>query len=429
MDPINYSGSLIGLTQDPAQALLGGLKTGAAVGDLQFQAQQRELQQQALQRQQTDLATLVANPNPTAQDYANYTLRNPQAAEATKQAFGLLDESRQKQTIGVASKVYSALQAGRADLADQILEAQEQAHGNGGNPGDLESTKVLRELVKTNPQQATQMAGLFLSSAMGAKNFAGAFGAISKEARDNENAPLVQQKAQAELSDTQSKIDTRAADLEIKRADTKIKALTANIAKEGNELKKQKLQADLDSAQTKRDQLARDKSAGTESALASLDNAVDTISKLESHPGLSGNLGKTGVIPNIPGSDSSNAAALIEQLQSQTFLGSIQSMKGMGALSDAEGAKLNNAIASLNTKQSEPQFRAQLASIKQLFEKGRERAAKQAGTTIAPREGVIMTHPTYGPITNERIDAIAAKAGLNADQKAELMTRLQQGGQ
>lgn len=427
MDPINYSGMQTQV--NPAQALLGGLQTGAAIQDVQLQNQQRELALAQRKQQQADLVKLMNNPNPTPKDYADYAMRYPQAAEATKQAYGLLDESRQKQTLGVASQVYSALQTGRNDIAQQILEQQHEALKNGGNPGDLQANETLLRVVKDNPDMAKHMAGTFLASTMGPKNFASTFESLSKESRENALAPIKQQQAKLGLADTQSKIDQRAdqvelgyQDLELKRADTKIKALTANIAKEGNEIKKAALQEKLDAAREKHDQLTRDKAAGAESTIGNIDNAVDTISKLQTHPGLAGNLGKTGVLPNVPGSDASNAAALIEQLQSQSFLQSVQSMKGMGALSDAEGAKLNNAIASLNTKQSEKQFRAQLADIKTLFEKGRERAAKQAGTTIAPRHGVVMNHPTYGAITNERMEAAAKKAGITVDQ---LRARLQ----
>lgn len=417
MDPINYSGMQTQI--NPTQALLSGLQTGAAVQDVQYQNQQHQMALQQQKQQQQDLMQLLNNPNPTAKDYADYTLRNPKAADSAKQAFGLLSEDRQKQTLGTASQVYSALQTGRQDIAQQLLEQQHEALSNGGNPGDLQANETLLKVVKDNPDQALHMAGTFLASALGPKNFAATFEGLSKDNRENALAPIKQQQAELGLADTQSKIDTRASDTEIKRTDTQIKALTANIAKEGNDIKKQKLQADLDAAQVKRDQLARDKAAGMDSSISSIDNAIDTISKLETHPGLAGNLGKTGVIPNVPGSDASNAAALIEQLQSQTFLGSIQSMKGMGALSDAEGAKLNNAISSLNTKQSESQFRAQLKSIRTIFEQGRQRMAKQAGTSIAPRQGVIMNHPVYGAITNERMEAAAKKAGITVDQLRE----------
>lgn len=437
MDPINYSGSLIGLTQDPAQALLGGLKTGAAVGDLQFQAQQRQLQQQALQRQQADLSALMANPNPTAQDYANYTLRNPQAADATKQAFGLLDDARQKQTIGVASKVYSALQSGRADLADQILEAQEQAHTNGGNPADLESTKVLRELVKTDPKAATQMAGLFLSSAMGAKNFAGAYGTVAKEARENDNAPVAAQQAAANLADTQSKTAARdtelgykAQELDIKRDDTKIKALTAQLGKETNELRKQEIQSKLDDAKASREQKQTDKVAKYQGISAKVDDALDSIARIRVAPGLKGNFGVRGSIPNIPGTDVADAAAQIENLKGKAFMSAYEALKGGGPITDIEGTKGTDAMASLSKSQSVESFLKNLDVMEKILKDNKERMAFETGQTNKGYDAVtIANHPTYGDITQARIDAMATKAGLTKEQKAELVTRLQQGGQ
>jgi hypothetical protein len=437
MDPINYSGSLIGLTQDPAQALMGGLKTGAAVADLQYQSQQRELQQQALQRQQTDLSALMANPNPTAQDYANYTMRNPQAADATKQAFTLLDEQRQKQTIGVASKVYSALQAGRADLADQILEAQEQAHANGGNPGDLESTKVLRELVKTDPKQATQMAGLFLSSAMGSKNFAGAFGAIGKEARDSEAFPVAQQQAQANLADTkgqtaarETELGYKAQELEIKRDDTKIKALTAQLGKETNELKKQELQGKLNDAQAARDQKQTDKVAKYQAITSKVDDALDNIARIRNAPGLEGNFGVRGAIPNIPGTEEADAAAAIENLKGKAFMAAYEGLKGGGPITDIEGTKGADAMAALGKSQSKESFLKNLDIMEKILKDNKERMAFETGQVNKGYDAVaIAKHPVYGDITQARIDAIATKAGLTKEQKAELVTRLQQGGQ
>ena len=92
-------------------------------------------------------------------------------------------------------------------------------------------------------------------------------------------------------------------------------------------------------------------------------NASETladIDRLLQHPGLAGNLGKTGMLPNIPGSDASNARALIEKIKGGSFLNSIQSMKGFGSLSDAEGKKIQAAAAALSLSQSEDEFRRNL---------------------------------------------------------------------
>lgn len=417
MQPTNYSGMLNPV--DPGQALLSGIKTGAVIGEVQQMNQQRELQQQQLAQQKADLGALVNNPTPTAQDYANYTLKYPSQAEAAGKAFTLLDTAQQQQKIGVASRVYGALQSGRPDLADQILAEQETAQSNGGNPGDLQATKVLRQLVQTDPNAATHTAGLFLSSVMGPKNFAGAFGQIAGAENQRANQPLQTAKTQAEIGNLKSQVDTRTADLEIKRTDTQIKALNAKLKGETNDIERQKLKGQIDDAQTRRDQLAADKNASGQSGISAIDNALDTISRVKTAPGLSKTVGLTGAIPNIPGSEASNAQALIDQLQSQSFLASIQSMKGLGALSDAEGAKITNSIASLNTKQDEAQFRRQLDSIEKQFNTARERLAKQHSMEVQPHQGVIMSVPGYGDITQERVNAAAKKAGITPEALLE----------
>ena len=45
----------------------------------------------------------------------------------------------------------------------------------------------------------------------------------------------------------------------------------------------------------------------------------------------------TGEYARTPGTAAADFAALNEQMQGQAFLGAIQQMRGMGALSDAEG--------------------------------------------------------------------------------------------
>lgn len=425
VNPINYTGMQAQV--DPAGALLGGLKAGAGVIGAEQDQQMHQYQLNQMQRQQQDLSKLTSNPNPTAQDYANYTLRNPAQAKAAGQAFGLLNQDQQKQKIGVASQVFSALQSGRPDLADQVLGQQEQALQNGGSPADLQSTQVLRSLVQKDPTTATHAAGVFLASAMGPDNFARSFGNISTDQNNQENQPLQQAKTQADINNISSQIDTRSQDLDIKRADTQIKALNAQLGRETNAINRQKIQGQLQDAQFKRDQLQRDNSTQAQSTIANIDNALDTVAKISSSPGLSSTVGGIyASLPNAPGSEASNTQALIDQLQSQSFLQGIQSMRGMGALSDAEGAKINNSIASLNTKQSEPQFRRQLDTVQQIMQAGRDRLSKQYGQQQQQHAGVILNHPTFGAITQDRINAAAAKAGIAPQQ---LLDRLKQGGQ
>jgi hypothetical protein len=84
------------------------------------------------------------------------------------------------------------------------------------------------------------------------------------------------------------------------------------------------------------------------------------IDKVLAHPGLSGVVGLTGVLPNIPGSNASNAQAELDKVKGGSFLTAIQGMKGFGSLSNVEGDKAQSAIAALSQKQDEEQFKKNL---------------------------------------------------------------------
>ena len=109
--------------------------------------------------------------------------------------------------------------------------------------------------------------------------------------------------------------------------------------------------------------------AYSQSALDAFDRAIDTAKRLGSHKGLSSAVGMKGITGGllggwvVPGTAAADFNAELDAMKAQVFLPMVQSMKGMGALSNAEGEKLTAAIGALSTKQSESQFRASLNRI------------------------------------------------------------------
>lgn len=109
--------------------------------------------------------------------------------------------------------------------------------------------------------------------------------------------------------------------------------------------------------------------AYSQSALDAFDRAIDTATRLGKHPGLSAAVGVKGLSGGllggwvVPGTDAADFTAELDAMKAQVFLPMVQSMKGMGALSNAEGEKLTAAIGALSTKQSEKQFKASLNRI------------------------------------------------------------------
>jgi hypothetical protein len=111
------------------------------------------------------------------------------------------------------------------------------------------------------------------------------------------------------------------------------------------------------------------------SQIASMDTMLGTLDRLSAHPGLSRSVGATGAFPTMPGSQSANFQAELNTFQSQAFIPMVAQLKGMGALSDAEGKKLTAAVGALDPKMGEEAFRASVARIINDMEAARERLA------------------------------------------------------
>ena len=117
--------------------------------------------------------------------------------------------------------------------------------------------------------------------------------------------------------------------------------------------------------------------------VASFDSALDTLDTLSKHPGKKAAVGFGGAqLSMIPGTDAAGFAAQLETFKAQTFLPQVQALKGMGALSDAEGKKLTAAVGALSQSMKQSEFDAQIAKIDRDLKAARARAS--AGLQNAP---------------------------------------------
>lgn len=133
----------------------------------------------------------------------------------------------------------------------------------------------------------------------------------------------------------------------------------------------------------KNDKLAKEE-AQKQGVVASFDSSLDTLGRLASHPGKSSAVGFGGTTSSmIPGTNASGFASQLETFKAQTFLPQVQNLKGMGALSDAEGKRLTAAVGALDQKMKPAEFDAQLKIIENDLRKARARVTG-AGTAGAP---------------------------------------------
>ncbi len=104
-----------------------------------------------------------------------------------------------------------------------------------------------------------------------------------------------------------------------------------------------------------------------------LDNVITSAQDLAKHPGLSNAVGFGGeTMSKIPGTDAASFAAKLNSLKSQEFAKNIQAMRdasktggAVGNVSDREGDRFENMVASLSQAQDEKQFKEGLDKLVQ----------------------------------------------------------------
>lgn len=111
-----------------------------------------------------------------------------------------------------------------------------------------------------------------------------------------------------------------------------------------------------------------------ESAFDGSKQAIGTINRLLASPGREGATGSWNLNRFAPGTQAADFAAEVETLKAQTFLPMIQQLRGMGALSNAEGDKINAAVGALNFNMSEPAFAESLGRIRDQMGSALQRA-------------------------------------------------------
>jgi hypothetical protein len=397
MEPLTYNFA------DPNAAILGGIKTGAVLNQFEQQREQAALAQRAALQQQLDLRTLAGNPNASHADYAAIMTKYPALAENLGKSFKVLDEGQQKNLLNFQSRVYAAQQSGNHELAVELLRERAKA-----DPSQAQHYTTMADLIEKSPATARTVTALSLAGAMGPDKFAEAFAKIGGEQRAQEQAPADLRKKnadattaeagavikveeakvapQAVLLDLQKKgwdIRKIQEDIEISKQSNRIAAMNAATSREGNALKRRELELKVQEAEQKLAGTVRERVATAEAGATNIDNMLNTIQRIKLNPRLNDVLGAVeGRLPAITSDDSADAIALIDTLGSQAFLAQIPNIKGMGALSNAEGEKLQSALQNLSRKQSEAQFRANLDEASRLLKKGRENITRSTGVPL-----------------------------------------------
>jgi hypothetical protein len=454
MDPINYS---LPNPQTSLVPLLQGYQAGQAISDDQLkqqaaqvalQVQQQKLQQQ--QRQQQALQTLASNPNATASDYAHVITLIPEAHEALTKSWELLDNQQQQAHISDALQWGAAIKNGRPELVSAALNARADAiEAKSGSPTpESQALRANAGVVDAHPEFALGLLQAQLAASPKGKEAAATLASIGAENRADQLQPGLVAKGQADASKAQTEAGITAATVPeavqepgLKNAkiqeDIRASQAQTAVAQANSETQRGQLTLERDKLNAQQAEKKGTTAEAAQSALEAANDGLATIQRIRNHPGLeSGILGKilspgfTGygvgttlgkVASYIPGSDRKDFEGLVDTLKSQQFLSAVQQMKGSGALSDAEGKKLDSAVSSLNLDMSASAFRNALGVIETNL---RRAQAKQvaSGKLQTSGGGFVLKHPTFGNVSEGDINRLLQKnPGATREQVIEYL--------
>ena len=124
-------------------------------------------------------------------------------------------------------------------------------------------------------------------------------------------------------------------------------------------------------------------------------STISLIDKALNHPGRATATGASSRLDPrnfVPGTAARDFQVLLDQIKGGTFLQAFQSLKGGGAITETEGRKAEQAIARLDTAQSEEAFVESLQELRQIAQDaiGRaERKAQGGQTQRGPQPGQV----------------------------------------
>lgn len=415
--PLDYSGAFADVPS-PIAAFTQGLQGGAMVQQVTAQQQQQQLQAQQQQQMRTDLAALSANPTPQA--IGQMSIKYPQLSEGFKRSFDMLSPAQQQSKLESAVPVHAAVLAGEYGIASKQLREHATALENSGNDMEARQTRAMADLIEQHPETAKLTTGMLLSQAMGPEKYAAAFGDIGKEGRAAAEAPadLSKKVSDAKKAGADAAVAVGTIPAMIQKpveenlsaaAKRRIDDLNVQIGQADSETKRGQLVLERDKFIAEQAKTQTALGTDTQNQLDTIGQSIATIKSLKDDPLLDSWFGvgtTTGkLLGMIPGTDNKDFRARVDTLKAQQFLTQAKEMKGMGALSDAEGARIERAVASLDTDQSKGAFKNALGVIMTTLEKGQN---KIIASGKLPKTGgaFVVKSPTFGNVNEGDINRL-----------------------
>lgn len=146
-------------------------------------------------------------------------------------------------------------------------------------------------------------------------------------------------------------------------------------------------------------------------------NALSLIDSIRNDPNRQIGTGKSYILGKVPGTGAFDFAKKVEQAKSGAFMTAIQQMRGMGALSNAEGQTATAAVTRMNTALSEEGFLEALNDYEKIIQQGIDKAQRNGAVT--PQADTAAPPPSGGGVEPWMIETDPATWTEEQKQQAE----------
>lgn len=438
MDPLNYKMDV----KDPFQSAVQGYQLGSAIQQQGIQQQQQQLALQQQQQQQKVINSLVSNPSASAEDYSRAMLLVPQLKDQLKNSWDTLNTSQQQSHLTDLTQWGSAIQNGQPQFAVDAMNkrADAMAASAGGPTPQSQALKANAGVIAQNPNFGSFLIKAQLAAHPEGSKVISALSTMGQESRAQALATSNLSKNEAEASKAQTEAGVSSATAPAAVEAPFIANQSAQLKQQLDQVNSQIQQANSETERgnliLKRDELNQklaqtnqDRGADAQNQLEGINGALNVIGQIKSNPGYAGGIGGVGstmrqIMAKIPGTNATDLQNFNDTLQSQQFLQEVNKMRGLGALTETEGAKVNKAIASLSLDQSPQAYKNSVGVIESNLNRAREKLIA-SGKLQTNGGAFIMQSPKYGNVTEGQINSLLIKNP--GSTRAQVMQFLQQG--
>lgn len=370
VNPIDYSGG---------SGFLQGLKAYGGMQEIQqarMANEQAAAQQEALNAFKSDWQASFGDPQKMSALVAKY----PGQMDAIKAGIGFQDEQHQMSLGNAARDLRVAMATGNPQAVQLAAVKHAGVLSSVGSSAD-----DITQQFQQDPNGLANIVDAVGLSALGANDYYGVQN--DRAQRQNDVAKLQEQVRSNKAGEAVQWANNNIAqqNVNLRRMELDDKKYDRQIANETNAIKLADLQDKRQQNQQAIEQAKRDKADAYNAGIDTLSRTIDTATKVLNSPGFTGYFG-TNLNPlssrHIPGTDAADTEALVDTLKSQGFMSGIQQMKGMGALSNAEGQKVMDAIGNLSASQSEKSARAAINTIISTTQRAQQRMQQKYGKDI-----------------------------------------------